>query len=138
MMRAVSMGVLAAGALLAVLFGGVTWFALEASGVAIITTTAADGTLRETHVWFTELDGEPWLEAGAPGNPWYLDVLGGSELVIVSEGGPTGRFRALPSPDRSADVRASLRSKYGWRDRFVGMFVGASRSTAVRLVEAGS
>ena len=138
MMRAVAMGALAVGALLAVLFGGVTWFALEASGVAIVTTTTADGTPRETHVWFTELDGEPWPRPGRLGIPGTSTCSGAPSWRSFRKGGPTGRFRALPSPDRSADVRASLRQKYGWRDRFVGMFVDASRSTAVRLVEVGS
>lgn len=49
----------------------VTWWALETSGVPVIETRTPDGTLRSTHVWFAELDGELWLEAGTPDNPWF-------------------------------------------------------------------
>ena len=52
-------------------FVAVTWWVLEAGGVAVIETRSPDGMLRSTHVWYAEPDGELWLEAGTPENPWY-------------------------------------------------------------------
>ena len=57
-------------------FGLVISWALKASGIAVIETCTPAGTLRSTHVWFPEPDGELWLEAGTPDNPWILDRQG--------------------------------------------------------------
>jgi hypothetical protein len=43
---------------------GISWWALESSGVAIIETTKPDGTTRSTHVWHASHDGEIWLDSG--------------------------------------------------------------------------
>jgi len=126
------------GALLGVVsaLGLFTWWALESSEVVVVTTEAADGTARETHVWFAENQGELWLEAGTPENPWYLDVLERPRLRLRAENGPEADFIAQPVPDHSAEVRSLLSAKYGVRDRWVGLFVDSSRSVAVRLVPA--
>lgn len=110
-----------------------TWLALEISGVAIVTTTRETGEPRETHVWYVEEGGVLWLEAGAPGNPWFVDVGREPLLTFRTADRPAARYRAVPVPGRSAAVRAQLRRKYGLRDRWVGGFVDSSRSRAVRL-----
>ena len=71
--RLLKVALITLGSSLAV-FGLVTWWALEASGVAVIETYTPDGTLRSTHVWFAEPDGELWLKAGTPDNPWFQDI----------------------------------------------------------------
>jgi hypothetical protein len=118
-----------------VLVIGTTWWALEADGVGIITTRAADGTLRATHVWFAENEGELWLEAGTPENPWFLDALRDPQ-VSFSALEYSGAYVAEPieSPHARDRIRMLLRSKYGMRDRWVGLFVDSSGSVAVRLV----
>ncbi len=121
------------GAVLLAAFLLVTYWALESSEVARITTYPAGGEPRTTHVWVAELDGDPWLEAGTPENAWYRDVLEDPRLRLEFEGAAAREFRAQTVPGRSGDVRAALRARYGWRDRWVGMFVDASRSLAVRL-----
>lgn len=129
--------VLGAVVSLAVLGVGFTWWALESSGVARITTHAPDGALRTTHVWFVERDGVLWIEAGTPESPWYVDIGQRPDLTLERAGAPTAGYRAESAPERSAWVRSALRRKYGLRDRWVGAFVDASRSLAVRLVPLG-
>ena len=123
------------GAALA-LFAATTWLALESGGVAVVTTRARDGTPRETHVWFAEIGGELWLEAGAPENPWFVDVLTWPLLRIALPGEEPRELAAVPDREVSSQrrVRESLHAKYGWRDAWVGLLVDASRSVAVRLV----
>jgi len=94
-----------------------------------------DGATRRTHVWFVERDGALWLEAGAPENGWFRDVSRDPRLRVTIDGA-TRHVRAEIAPAESAAVRARLRTKYGWRDVWVGLLVDASRSVAVRLREA--
>jgi hypothetical protein len=113
-----------------------TWWALESSGVVVITTQAEDGAARETHVWFVENRGELWLEAGTPEHPWYVDVLRNPKLRLRAKEGPAADFHARPMPERSSEVRSLLSRKYGVRDRWIGLFVDSSQSVAVRLLPA--
>lgn len=102
--------------------------------MAVVETRRPDGGTRTTHVWFVEEAGVLWLEAGAPENAWFVDVQREPALRLRASG-VSGRYRAHPVPDpvRRAAVRARLREKYGLRDAWVGLFVDASRSIAVRL-----
>jgi len=122
-------------AALLVVFAATTWWALEASGVAIIQTVAPDGSLRETHVWFVEPDGELWLEAGSPENPWYLDVQQNPSLKLRADDLVRDAV-ARPSSGTEARerIRSQLRQKYGLRDWWVGLLVDSSQSVAVELV----
>lgn len=122
---------LAAGALGA---AGFTLFALEAGGVAVAETRRADGTPRETHVWYAEVDGEIWLEAGTPENAWFVDVQRDPALALRTDAG-TARYVAepLPNPDGHERIRVELREKYGLRDAWIGLVFDTSRSVAVRL-----
>jgi hypothetical protein len=123
-----------AGALALVAFVSTTWWALESFGVATVETRQADGTLRQTHVWYVEPDGELWLEAGSPENGWFRDVLENPVLTFGAEQ-RAGRYRAQPlgGAARHQKVRELIRAKYGFRDRWVGGLVDTSRSVAVRL-----
>ena len=126
-------------AVLLVGFAGTSWLALESGGgVAIVATRAPDGGLRETHVWFVERDGELWLEAGTPENSWYQDVLRDPQLTFHTDGREE-RYTAQPTEDRTrhAELRKQLRAKYGWRDRWVSIYVDQDRSLAVRLLPVG-
>ena len=125
---------LGAAALVAA-FAAVTWWALEAGGVALVETRAPGGEPRSTHVWWAEVDGEIWLEAGTPENAWFVDVLHEPALVLEIQG-RRARYAARPvaEPGGHQRIRARLREKYGLRDRWVGLLVDTSRSIAVRLV----
>jgi hypothetical protein len=131
-------GLAASLATLGVAFLAVTWWALEAEGVAILRTSSLDGAPRSTHVWYVRDDGDVLLEAGAPENGWFADVERTPELRIVEPDPLAGRYSAkiLANPDGHERIRALLRGKYGWRDRWIGILFDTSRSVAVRLTPA--
>lgn len=131
-------------ALLAVLacaaaaFAGVTWWALESGGVAVVETRRPDGSVRTTHVWYVVPDGEIWLEAGTPANGWFVDTQRNAELRLVAEG-LTGRYLAAAVADASGhrQIRDMIRAKYGFRDRWITSIIDTSDSVAVRLIPLG-
>ncbi len=122
-------------AALAVVFGATTWWALESRGVAVIETQTPGGTVRSTHVWYTEPKGELWLESGTPENAWFQDVQENPALTFRANG-LFARYIARPVDDPSGHyrIRSLIREKYGFRDLWVGMMVDTSRSVAVRLL----
>jgi hypothetical protein len=115
-------------------FVGFTGWALEASGVAVVVTNAADGTKRSTRVWYVESDGELWLEAGTPENAWFVDISRDPQLALQVEGqSRTYVAMQVPQPAVRDRLRSSLREKYGLRDRWIGILFDTSRSVPVRL-----
>jgi len=132
----VKLVLIAAGALVAA-FVAVTGWALESGGVAVIETRDADGGMRTTRVWYAEPDGELWLEAGTPENPWFVDVQGDPAITFTSDAGPQQYVaRAVEDPSGHSRIRSLLREKYGLRDRWIALIFDTSRSIAVRLVPA--
>jgi hypothetical protein len=120
----------------AVVFGGITLYALESSDVAVVETRRAAGGTRSTHVWYVEAQDGLWLEAGTPENGWFVDVQAEPRLRFAA-GGRSGTFLAEPAgPEAHARLRERLRAKYGWRDAWVSIYVDSTRSRAVRLVPA--
>ncbi len=118
---------------------GLTWWALESGGVAVVETTREDGQLRRTHVWFAEHGDEFWLEAGAPTNAWYVDALRDPRITLEIEGvRVSGELEPVLDHGASEWVRTLMRRKYGVRDDWVGSFVDASGSVAVRFHMAGA
>jgi hypothetical protein len=113
----------------------VTVWALESGGVAVIATHAPEGELRSTHVWYAEPAGELWLEAGTPENPWFTDAQREPQIRFSAEG-RSGDYLAEPVYDSEAHtrMRSGLSEKYGWRDRWLGLFVDTTHSVAVRLI----
>ena len=118
-------------------FGATTWWALESGGVAVIETRTPEGTVRSTHVWYTEFNDELWLEAGTPENAWFRDVQQHPVLTFRADGRST-RYVARPveDPSGSSRIRSLIRDKYGFRDRWVGLIADTSRAVAVQLVPA--
>ena len=66
--------------------GATTWWALESGGVAVIETQTPGGSVRSTHVWYVEDNGELWLEAGTPENAWFLDAQQNPTVLFRSSG----------------------------------------------------
>jgi hypothetical protein len=132
MARILSVAAVVVGTLLGL--GAVTFYALESSGVVIAETRAEDGSTRATHVWSAEPDGELWLEAGSPGNPWYADLKRDPRITLRTEAG-AAEYRATfqDDPASRARVRAELERKYGWRDGWIGLLVDHTKSVVVRL-----
>ncbi len=126
---------LIAVAIFLVAFAATTWWALESGGVAVVETRTPEGADRSTHVWFTEPDGDLWLEAGTPENAWFRDVQQQQELTLRVDG-RSARYTAQLVEDAAGHsrIRSLIREKYGLRDRWVGLLVDTSRSVAVRLL----
>jgi len=116
-------------------FVGVTGWALESGGVAVVETRQLDGSTRSTHVWYGTNQGELWLEAGAPENSWFEDIQTSPRVVLRIEGKP-GVYLAEPirNPSGHDQIRRLLREKYGLRDWWVALIFDTSRSVAVRLM----
>jgi hypothetical protein len=111
-------------------FGGVTWWALEGGEVGILGT--ASGRI---HVWPVDDEtGTTWIEAGNPERPFLRDVAADPTVELVRHG-VARRYRAVPvaTPAAHDRVRALLRAKYGFADRWINLLVDTSRSVAVRL-----
>ena len=115
-------------------FGVITWYALEGVDVAILRTRAPDGSVRETHVWVAGDGDDLLLEAATPERGWLYDVVERPE-VELEYAGATANWHALPEPgvDGHERIRALLRAKYGWADRWVALLQDTSASVAVRL-----
>jgi len=122
-------------ALLLIGFVCITYIALESSHVVIVESTRFDNQApRSTHVWFVRDAGVLVLEAGHPDNSWVKDIS--HEPIINLKGeGIDGTYRCSihRDPDSHQKVRSLMRSKYGWRDRWIGLFFNISESS---LVEA--
>jgi hypothetical protein len=121
--------------LLVLAFVGITWWALESSGVVVLETNRPDGSMRSTHVWYVAQNGELWLEAGTPENAWFQDVERSPRVLLWLEGSST-EYLAEPirEPSGHTTIRSLLREKYGIRDWWVGLLFDTSGSVAVRLL----
>ncbi len=128
-------GKLGAGVALAALaFVAITAWTLLTGDIATVQTRGSDGELRSTSVWYADMNGYRWLEAGAPENAWFRDIGAGAEIELTTSTG-SGAFRAEPVPEavvREA-LRRRMRARYGFRDQWVGIFVDHERSVPVRL-----
>lgn len=130
-MKKISLSLLA----LALVFGAITLWALESGGVAAIQTRTHEGEIRSTHIWYVVHNGEMWLEAGTPENPWFVDAQASPLVVLSVDGREVGyRVEAITDPEGHDRIRSLLRDKYGLRDWWVGLLVDTSRSVAVRLI----
>jgi hypothetical protein len=114
--------------------GGVTLVALEGRDVAILHTTAVDGTPRRTRVWVADGNGALWVEAASADRPFYRDLLV-QPLVELERATDRARFVATPVPGREAHdaIRRMLRENHGWADAWIGVLQDTSGSIAVRL-----
>lgn len=112
----------------------ITGWALESGGVAIVETRTEAGEPRTTHVWYVEPEGELWLEAGTPENAWFVDAMRDPTLMLRIDD-RAARYRIDPIRDAGGHerIRALMREKYGFRDRWVGWLFDTSRSIAVVL-----
>ena len=57
-------------------------------------------------------------------------------MLRVGEGSERYRAEPIAAAEGHERVRALMREKYGWRDRWVSLLFDTSRSLAVRLVPA--
>ena len=113
---------------------GSTLVALEGGEVVVLRTHDAAGKPRDTRTWVADDGDGTWIEAANPGRP-FLAQLKEPAGVMLRRGGSWTRCQAdiAPNPDGHERIRRLLVSKYGWKDRWIGLLTDTSRSLAVRL-----
>jgi hypothetical protein len=111
-----------------------TLVALEGSEVAVLHTALGSEQPRETRIWVVDFGGTPWIEAANPEREFYRDILADPK-VELARAGKRYVYRAVAVIDSSGHdmIRAMLREKYGWADRWIAVLVDTSRSIAIRL-----
>ena len=125
--------VLATGA--ALLFGAVTWSALESGEVVVLRTHDADGAVHENRVWLaSDESGVLWIEAANPDRSWYRELQVRPEVEVVRHRTPEHRHAVpVPGPEGHATVRRLLAARYGLRDWWIRLLADTSRSVGIRL-----
>ena len=118
-----------------VLLLGITLWALEWSDVAVLESTARDGSVRTTRVWYVfDERGSLLVEAGAVASPWLEDVRANPELRVDIDG-EAANYRASirANPDGHSEIRRRLRARYGLRDAWIAWLFDTSTSFEVEL-----
>jgi hypothetical protein len=113
----------------------VTFIALEGGDVVSAETTRpGNHETRSTHVWYVRESGLVYLEAGHPDNPWVQDLSHSSVLKLKGVGiDGSYRFTVRMDADSHERIRTLMRSKYGWRDRWISLLFNVSSSGLVEL-----
>jgi hypothetical protein len=120
--------------MLVTVVSAVTWIALEMGEVVVLRTLTPEGDARRTRVWLADEQGSLWIEAGHPAREFLADIRR-EPNVEIERGDSVQPYRAHPREDpQSRDkVRALMREKYGWADRWVAALFDTARSIAIRL-----
>jgi hypothetical protein len=118
----------------ALLFGAITWFALEGRDVVVLRTRGPDGAVKETRTWIADENGVAFVESAHAERPFFQHLLANPEIDVV-RGGTVVRYHAapVPNPEGHAHIRRLLAEKYGWADRWVALLQDTSHSLEVRL-----
>jgi hypothetical protein len=116
------------------LFALITLAALEGPEVVVVHTHDPSGKARATRAWIADHDGFAWIEAANSERGFYRDIMANAEVEIGRQGA-LRRYRAVPlaDPDGHQLIRRLLADKYGFADRWIGLFADTSRSLAIRL-----
>jgi len=100
------------------------------TGEVVVVQVPSGGTVR---LWVVDLDGAQYLRAGHAGASWYQPVVSAAS-VSVERSGTSSQYQAVPQPEERDRVNAAFATKYGWRDRVVGLLAGdRSDSMPIRL-----
>jgi hypothetical protein len=115
-------------------FALVTAMALEGNEVVQLRTLGPDGSARVTRVWVADDDGAEWIEAASPDRPFLQDIARDPQVELVrGDAVEPRRATVIGGAEGHEKIRALLRQRYGWADRWVGMLTDTSHSLAVRL-----
>lgn len=118
----------------AVLFGVVTLVALEGREVVVLRTRDAAGAARDTRTWIADAEGDAWIEAANLERPFLRDVGTRTDVALWRHGAwHPCTATVVAGPEGHARIRALLRARYGWADRWIGLLADTSASVALRL-----
>lgn len=96
-----------------------------------IVTSDADGSLRETPLWFVMVDGAPYLRTSA--SRWLANIERGSEVVVHIEGLEYNIAAVVVEGTKIVEkVDAASLEKYGWQER--ALFLRFSTPDILKLV----
>lgn len=105
--------------------------ASERIEVVELHTVAQGGEKMVTRLWIMDDGGYAYLRTGADGSGWYDRVVANEEIQLTRND-QTLTYTVVPRPDKSAQINALMRQKYGWGDAFMDLLVG-SREGSVPL-----
>jgi len=113
---------------------GVTLLALEGGEVVVLRTRDTAGTPRDTRTWVADDAEGTWMEAANPARPFLAQLTEHPDVQLRRRGQWTHcQARVAANPGGHERIRRLLASKYGWKDRWIGLLTDTSRSLAVRL-----
>ncbi len=117
-----------------VAFGVITLVALEGVEVVQLRTRTPEGSIRTTRTWVADAGGAMWIESATPDRPFLQDLATRPD-VELARGSRVLPLHAtvVPGDDGHRAIRALLRAKYGWADRWIGLLTDTSRSVAIQL-----
>jgi hypothetical protein len=123
------MGALLLVALLLVGLGrsasAVDWSRHADEDVVKIVTTDDDGSLRITKIWLVVIGGEAYVRAGS--GRWGKNAERDPDVrLLTQEAEYDLRVEFLTDEAERAPVLQAFREKYGWSDRLLDVFRGAT------------
>lgn len=97
------------------------WQALAEVAVIEVLTQDADGSPRESKVWFVLLDGEAYLRTSD--SRWLANLRRDPDLALRIEGRTyEARAEEIAGDEILARVDAASVEKYGWQERVIHVF----------------
>jgi hypothetical protein len=109
---------------LAAAAAAVDWGVLADERVVEILTTNEDGSRRETKVWLVALEGQGYIRTGS--TRWFANIERNPDVVLRAAGAEHAvRTEQLDDEVLIERLDDLFREKYGWSDRFVGLWPGA-------------
>ncbi len=100
----------------------VTQIVASESAEVVVLTSQGPGGAEETRLWVVDLEGVQYLRA-SPGSGWYERLVAAPEVTLVRDG-ESAAYRAGARPALAGEINALMRSKYGWRDRYIELLLG--------------
>ena len=96
-----------------------------------VVTSDADGSLRETPLWFVMVDGAPYLRTSA--SRWLANIERGSQVMVRIEGLEYNVAAVVVTGTEILEkVDAASLEKYGWQER--ALFLRFSTPDILKLV----
>jgi hypothetical protein len=102
----------------------------------VLRTTDANGDVHQTRLWIQDMDRSEWLRSGSPKNRWYQRLTRRPQ-VEVKRNGQWRRYRAIPVPQRTAELNSAMARTYGWADWLIGLTQDRDAAVAIRLEPVG-
>ncbi len=129
--------ILAVTGLVLSIVSGITYLALESGDVVTVETLdSSTDEIRVTRIWFVRSDGGLFLEAGTPTNSWVEDLEHASTIKLAGHNlDGEYAFKIHLKPADHENIRALMRSKYGWRDLWIAILFDTSQSQLVEVIQ---